>query len=97
MPQGAFMTGLAGNGIVAAGSDPLSHVIPHELGEVFGISFTNHIFMLLVSMILLMIFVPAAARKQGLVPSGFRNFLEALMQFIREQVARPVLGAVGEW
>ncbi len=92
MPQLASANGLVGANILA-GSDPLSHVLPHKLSDVFGISFTNHIFMLLVSMVLLLIIVPLAARKKSIVPTGFRNFLEALMQFVREQVARPALGS----
>lgn len=80
------------SGIVAAGGDPMSHVLPHDLLEVFGGSLRNHIFMLFVTMVLLLIFVPLAARKKDIIPKGFRNFLEALMQVIREQVARPVLG-----
>lgn len=92
-PLWASTNGLAGS-IVLAGGDPLSHVLPHDLvdKDVFGFAFTNHIFMLLLSMVLLIIVLPPVARKQSLVPTGFRNFLEALMQFIREQVARPVLG-----
>ena len=92
MTHSVFTTGLGG---LLAGSDPLSHVLPHKLIEddIFGLSFTNHVFMLLVSMVLLLIFIPLAAKKPGIVPSGFRNFLEAMMQFIREGVARPVLGS----
>ena len=81
------------SGLIAAGGDPLSHVLPHKLGpEIFGLALRNHIFMLFVTMILLMIIIPIAARKKDIIPKGFRNFLEALMQVIREQVARPVLG-----
>ena len=88
------MTPNALTGGILAAADPLDHVVGWRLveGEIFGIAFTNQIFMLLVSMVLLLIFIPIAAKKPGLVPSGFRNFIEALMQLIREQVARPVLG-----
>lgn len=92
-PLWASTNGFASANILAGG-DPLSHVLPHELvsKDVFGFAFTNHIFMLLVSMVLLLIIVPLTARKKGLVPTGFRNFFEALMQFVREQVVRPSLG-----
>lgn len=76
--------------VVAAGDNPLSHVLAHPL---FGSDWlTNHLLMLFVSAVLLVIFLPLAAAKKGPVPSGFRNFLESIMQYIREEVARPVLG-----
>ncbi len=94
-PLWAPTNGLAGSIILAGGDDPLGHVLPHELidKDVFGFAFTNHIFMLLLSMVLLLIIIPLAARKKSLVPTGFRNFLEAMMQFVREQVVRPALGS----
>ncbi|MDJ0972932.1 MAG: F0F1 ATP synthase subunit A [Planctomycetota bacterium] len=94
-PLWASANGITSSILVAGAGDPLSHVLPHELvdKDVFGFAFTNHMFMLLVSMVLLMIIIPIAASKKGIVPKGFRNFLEALMQFIREQVVRPALGS----
>jgi F-type H+-transporting ATPase subunit a len=38
------------------------------------------------------IFVPIAMRAKGLVPTGARNLFEAVLQFLREEVARPALG-----
>jgi len=75
-------------GAVLAADDPMSHVLPHVIFN----ELTNHAFMFILAAILLLIFVPIAARKKDLVPSGFRNFLEAILQFIREDVARPALG-----
>ncbi|MDA1194412.1 MAG: F0F1 ATP synthase subunit A [Planctomycetota bacterium] len=82
-------------GLILAGGDPLSHVLPHALSSdpnSFWHHVTNHMLMLVVSAVLLMVFVPLAARKTALVPTGFRNFVEAILQYIREEVARPVLG-----
>jgi len=79
---------VASGAALLASSDPLSHVVPHKIVN----EITNHMAMLILAALLLLIFVPLAARKQGLVPSGFHNFLEAILQFIREDVARPVLG-----
>ncbi|MCA9314513.1 MAG: F0F1 ATP synthase subunit A [Planctomycetes bacterium] len=76
-----------------AAGDPLSHVLKHEIFNFSGYSVTNHLVMLIVSALLLMIVIPIVARKQSLVPKGFRNALEAIMQYIREEVARPALGA----
>jgi F-type H+-transporting ATPase subunit a len=82
-------------GLFLAAGDPLSHVVPHELSHDAG-SFWhhvyNHMFMLVLAAALLLVFVPIAARKKALVPTGFRNFLEAILQYIRNEVARPALG-----
>ncbi len=77
---------------VLASGDPLSHVLPHKIAEFSGYTITNHLVMLVASAVLLMIVVPIAARKSGLVPSGLRNLFEAVMQYLREEVARPALG-----
>ena len=74
-----------------AGADPLSHVLPHELGRVGGLGITNQLVMLLVSALLMLLVFPFVARSKDLVPRGARNFFESILQFIREQVARPVL------
>jgi F-type H+-transporting ATPase subunit a len=78
--------------LVAAGDDPMSHVVPHRLFQVGGHDVTNHVLMLVVSAGLLMVLMPLAARARGIVPSGFRNMIESVLQFIREEIARPILG-----
>jgi F-type H+-transporting ATPase subunit a len=75
---------------VLAADDPLSHVVPHKIFA----EITNHVLMLIVAGLLLLIVIPLATRNKSLVPSGFRNFLEAILQFIREDVARPALGSL---
>jgi F-type H+-transporting ATPase subunit a len=75
-----------------ASSDPLSHVLPHELGRVGGHGLTNQLVMLVVAGILMLLVFPLVARSKDLVPKGPRNFVESILQFLREQVARPVLG-----
>ena len=91
LPIAHALCASATSGWVAAG-DPLSHVLPHEVARFGEYKFTNHILMLIVAALLLMIFVPILARRQSLVPKGIHNFFETLLQFIREEVARPVLG-----
>jgi F-type H+-transporting ATPase subunit a len=78
--------------LLAAGDDPLSHVLPHDLFQVGGYGISNHLVMLVVSALLLMVLMPLAARARAVVPSGLRNLVEAVLQFIREEVARPILG-----
>ena len=40
----------------------------------------------------MLIILPLIARQRSIVPKGLRNFFEAICVFIREEVARPVLG-----
>ncbi len=73
---------------VLASEDPLAHVLPNR-DVLFGL--TNHLVMLCVAALLMLLVFPLAARSKDIVPRGFRNFVEAALQFIREQVARPAL------
>jgi F-type H+-transporting ATPase subunit a len=80
-----------------ASSDPLSHVVQHELFrfELFGhmIVFSNHMLMLLLAAILMLILFLMIARQRTMVPSGLKNFFESICVFIRDEIARPALGA----
>jgi len=82
-------------GYILALEDPLSHVVPHELFVIpvcGGISFSNHMLMLLVATVLMLIILPLAARRKGLVASGRLGlFFEIICVFLREEVVRPVL------
>jgi F-type H+-transporting ATPase subunit a len=73
-------------------ADPLEHILPHEIFRIGPFVVTNQILMLGVSGVLLMLLLPLAARQTAIVPRGFRNLVEAVLQFLREEVARPVLG-----
>ncbi len=72
----------------------LFHIQPHDT------YFTNHLLMSLVGAAILLAFFPLLGRKyaamaaggpEQLVPRGFSNLIEAVMQFIRNEVVRPVL------
>jgi F-type H+-transporting ATPase subunit a len=78
--------------VLAEGS-PLDHILPHPLPESLGLGahVTNHVLMLAASALLMLILFPWIARAKGAVPTGLRNALETLLQFIRETVARPAL------
>ena len=61
--------------------------------------FSDHISMILLGGVLLMLVLPISLRrKKGgdpidrMVPSGFSNFIEVICQYLREEVARPILG-----
>jgi len=78
--------------LMASADDPLSHVLPHRLFRIGEYTITNHVVMLVISALLLMIVLPFAARAKGVVPRGLRNMVETVLQYIREEVARPILG-----
>ncbi|MEM1203523.1 MAG: F0F1 ATP synthase subunit A [Acidobacteriota bacterium] len=75
---------------------PLNLLAPE--GEITVLS--DQIAMMIIAGFLLMIFFPLFARKRldttetgRLVPAGFAGFLEAVCNYLREEVARPALGA----
>lgn len=83
--------------ILAAGSDPLMHAVDHALivTESGWWLLSNHSVMLVVAaLIVLAIFIPMTAkyRSGDLVPTGTRNFLEAIIVYLRNDVAKPLLG-----
>jgi F-type H+-transporting ATPase subunit a len=89
-----------------AGNFILEHIVDHhELHfgsfhiplphlELYGIdmSITGHLAMMWVASILLVVSLILSTRRRGLVPSGFSNAIEALVVFIRDDVAVPNLG-----
>ncbi|MCK4629150.1 MAG: F0F1 ATP synthase subunit A [Sedimentisphaerales bacterium] len=79
---------------ILASESPLDHVVQHSLFIIPGteIEFSNHMLMVLVAAILMLVILPLAARRWSMVPCGLSNFFEAICVFIREEVARPVLG-----
>lgn len=91
MQPGSALFGLLVPMPLASGDNPLSHVLPHEVARVGGLGIVNHLVMLLVAAVLMLIVFPLVARSKELVPRGGRNFVESLLQYMREQVARPVL------
>lgn len=56
------------------------------------ISVSNHMFMITLAMLLLLIFIPIIVRSRKVVPTGPYNLIEAVCVFIRENLARPMLG-----
>jgi F-type H+-transporting ATPase subunit a len=76
---------------------PLDHPLIH-LPPVFGIDFsvTKHVLMLWIVAFLLFTVVTLSVRRyvrqDRLVPSGFMNALEVLVEFIRDTIVRPNVG-----
>ena len=75
-----------------AAINPIEEITSKELFHIFGISFTNHMFMIALATVILLVGVPVAIKRNGLVPKGPGNMIEAICVFLREDVARPFLG-----
>jgi F-type H+-transporting ATPase subunit a len=56
------------------------------------IIFSNHMLMITVATVILLIVIPLGAGKKRLVPKGLQNIIESLCVFLRDEVAKPVLG-----
>jgi F-type H+-transporting ATPase subunit a len=75
---------------LAAADNPLNHVVDHAIVGWF----TNHMLMLFVSAGIMLLIFPKITRRYRsgeLVPTGTRNFFEAMLIYVRDDVARPVL------
>jgi F-type H+-transporting ATPase subunit a len=86
--------------------NPLEHVVQHTMvrKQVGGVTLTllsNHILIqILAALILLVVLIPMfrwarigrAEQPTNLVPRGFRNFVEAVCEFFRSNLAKPQLG-----
>jgi len=85
--------------ILAAGDNPLNHVVRHYLFTWQGIEVDNHMLMQAVAAVLLMWLLPIAVMQRrgigqldSMVPTGFGNFFESICNYLRNEVARPALG-----
>ena len=89
----ALIHSLAALPILAA-DNPLNHVVDHEQWHLGPLVITNHMIMLVVAALLMLLVFPAIGRRYRsgeLVMTGTNNFFEALLVFVREDIARPVL------
>jgi F-type H+-transporting ATPase subunit a len=81
-------------------ADPLIH-LPRVLGIDFSV--TKHVLMLWLVAAFVFIVTTAVVRRHlrrdERVPSGFMNALEAVVEFVRDQIVRPNVGSewVGTW
>jgi F-type H+-transporting ATPase subunit a len=53
---------------------------------------SNHATMVAVTALILLLGIPLAMRSPGLVPRGLQNLIESVCVFLREEMARPILG-----
>jgi len=72
---------------------PFGHIhLPHL--ELFGfdISITRHVVMMWVASFLLITAFLISTRRRGMVPRGFANRVEAIVVYIRDEIAKPNIG-----
>ena len=75
-----------------AAASPLDHVVSHEIFRIGSLPVTNHMIMALVAAVLMLLLFPVIFSKpKSDAPSGLRNFFEAILQFLREEVFAPAL------
>jgi F-type H+-transporting ATPase subunit a len=81
---------------ILAEFNPLEPVISVPLFSFYigkwQIIVSNHMFMVAVAMVVLLLIITLAARSREMVPKGLRNLIESVCVYLREEVARPVLG-----
>lgn len=80
-----------------AADNPLVHVVDHPLVKSSSgwWVLTNHMMMLLASALLMLLVFPAITRRYRSgewVPTGTRNFFEAILIYMRDDVIKPLLG-----
>lgn len=79
--------------------NPLEHIVRHPMIQRNGITLLDsHIVMLLLAALLLVLVLPVWVRRRrgtdavsALVPTGAGNAIEAICQYLREEIARPNL------
>lgn len=81
---------------VLAEFNPLAPIAPEPLftfsvGK-WHLVISNHMFMVAVAAAILLIVIPLGTRSIKLVPRGLQNLIESVCVFLREEVARPVMG-----
>ncbi|HEY3241828.1 MAG TPA: F0F1 ATP synthase subunit A [Phycisphaerae bacterium] len=86
-----------------ASANPIEHVMQRAYWRTSGgvTIISNHIVMQILAALLLILIVPAAVRLRStgdhvrdLSPRGFGNFFESICAYLRNEVAKPVLGGL---
>jgi len=77
--------------MILSSSNPLDHVVSHEVGRIGSVPVSNHMIMVVLAGVLMLITFLTISRSWRLVPSGVGNFFEAICVYFRDEVARPIL------
>src|SRR5690349_20493427 len=81
---------------LAAGTDPIEHVLPHHLFWLGPFNVTNQMMMAVVAAVLMLLIFPRLFNRSIVddpksAPTGARNFFESILEFLRIEVFRPAL------
>ena len=73
------------------------HVISEDGAAIYDLSITKNVLSMIISVVILLLLMMKAGKKYNTngalkAPSGFQNFLEVIVIFIRDEVAKPCLG-----
>src|SRR5205807_4750480 len=76
------------------------HLLDHKIARLFAIGhatfyLTTHNLMMLIASALLLGLLLIARRQAGIVSTGWANFFEVFIVYIRDEIVRPNLGAAG--
>ena len=74
-----------------ANMNPLEHIASKDLFHIGPFAFTNHMFMISISSLVLCILMPLAVGRKKLQRKGLATMIEATCMYIRQEVARPFL------
>ena len=78
--------------MILAAADPTSHILPHDLFHIGPVIVTNHMLMATVAAALMLLIFPRLfGQVSDAPPTGWRNFFESIMEFLRVEVIRPAL------
>ena len=73
------------------------HIVSEDGARIYDLSITKNVLSMLISVVILLWVLLKAGKKYSAngsmkAPSGFQNFLEVVVVFIRDEVAKPCLG-----
>src|SRR3954464_13761107 len=75
-----------------AATDPLDHVLRHDLFHVGPVAVSNQMVMAVVAAVLMALMFPMLFNRAATeAPQGTRNFFESILEFLRVEVIRPAL------
>lgn len=78
--------------VILAFADPTEEVLSHGLFRIGPMTVNNHMIMALVAAVLMLLIFPRLfGRPDPAAPSGMKNFFEAILEFMRNEVFRPAL------
>ena len=73
-------------------ADPLEEVLPHRYFTFLGLHLNNQMLMAVVAAVLMLLIFPRLfAKPDPGVPTGAKNLLESILEFLRVEVFRPAL------